>query len=1238
MGAYLWIVLLFMLLVTGSGFAQEPPGFIRMVQVMEDKKTGLSGPSGVVFSSRANQFYVVESPGNDHVLPDIAIIKNISVFGHRAGSTPIKIGIENPINIAMDNRYGRLLIYQATTQQLIEVRENSSGVLDPNSLTHYDASYIGLQDPQGMTFDPILGYLYFLDEVGPRLVRIKPQSNGSFTSGTIDEINLAWAGNIGLRGIAFDPTSGNFHVVSPNEQILYEFSISGEMASIRDLSEFYLSNPQSIVIAPSGDQTDNSELTSLYLADRGTLENTRSGILSSGGTKTINTPGKLVELSLQPIEQIDATFQSALLRMTNMASFSPPSPDPSGLTYLSSSNTLLMSDGEVEETVSGITHFMGGNLWEMTLNGTIVRTANISPIPPTLVSMSDEPTGVTWNPGNGHYYFSDDNEVGVFDLNPGIDGLIGTTDDSWTSFSTIGVGNGDPEGIAYDTWNDKIFVVDGVNNEIYQYTPSGNLLSQFDVQIYGISDPESVEFNQVSNTLFILGSNRIIVETTTAGSLLQTIDVSTSSALAPAGLAYAPASDGSGLKHFYIVDRGVDNNNDPNIIDGKMYEMTAPVPITPGNIPPVVNAGLDQTIVFGTTANLNGIASDDGLPNPPGTLTSLWSVISGPGNVTIANPSALGTTASFSVPGIYVLRLTTRDSELSSYDEINLTVSRSEGSTILDVQVGTSSDDAEESSSGYVNRTSTDLELVYDGNNQTVGLRFIGLMIPNNALIDYAYVQFQVDEVNSEVTSLSVWGEDQDNPGTFTATTWNISSRLKTSAAVSWSPPPWTVVNQAGVDQRTPNIATIIQEIVNRPGWSAGNSLVVIIGGTGHRTAKAYESAPTAAPVLHIEFAGPASTTPTLTITPTITPTSTLVPTNTSTPTPSRTPTNTSTFTPSNTPLPTNTSTSTLTPSITPTQTASPTSTSTRTPKRSPTSTLMPTNTLTSTPSNTLTPTSTSTLTLTPFTTPTNTPSPTNTLTSTPGYTSTSTPLPTNTLTSTSTNTPLPTNTSTPSPTSSNTPTITPLPTDTLTPTPSNTPTDTPLPTNTPTPTPSPTPAGPTTLEVRVSSSSDDAEESASGSVSFTDMYLELVYDASNQIVGIRFRSLSIPQGATILNAYVQFQTASINTDVTSLTIQGQANDNASSFNRSKRSISSRVKTVASVGWSPVAWNMINEAGQNQRTPDISAVIQEIVKRPAWLSGNSLVLIITGSGQRTAWSYNGLSSGAPVLHVEFLAP
>jgi hypothetical protein len=46
-------------------------------------------------------------------------------------------------------------------------------------------------------------------------------------------------------------------------------------------------------------------------------------------------------------------------------------------------------------------------------------------------------------------------------------------------------------------------------------------------------------------------------------------------------------------------------------------------------------------------------------------------------------------------------------------------------------------------------------------------------------------------------------------------------------------------------------------------------------------------------------------------------------------------------------------------------------------------------------------------------------------------------------------------------------------------------------------------------------------------------------------------------------------------------------------------------------------------------------VIQEIVNRPGWASGNSLVILISGTGKRVAESFNGDKTGAALLHVEY---
>jgi hypothetical protein len=90
------------------------------------------------------------------------------------------------------------------------------------------------------------------------------------------------------------------------------------------------------------------------------------------------------------------------------------------------------------------------------------------------------------------------------------------------------------------------------------------------------------------------------------------------------------------------------------------------------NQAPIVNAGINNTVTLPGNIVLAGTASDDGLPK--GTLTTTWSLQSGPGTATLASVSALNTTATVSVPGTYVFLLTANDSILQSTSTVTITV------------------------------------------------------------------------------------------------------------------------------------------------------------------------------------------------------------------------------------------------------------------------------------------------------------------------------------------------------------------------------------------------------------------------------------------------------------------------------------------------------------------------------------------------------------------------------------
>jgi hypothetical protein len=98
----------------------------------------------------------------------------------------------------------------------------------------------------------------------------------------------------------------------------------------------------------------------------------------------------------------------------------------------------------------------------------------------------------------------------------------------------------------------------------------------FDTQVLGINDPQGIEFNYLTHTLFIGGgSSGILVETDKNGSVIRIIDISSLNMIALSDLALGRISDGPPTTlSLYMTDRGVDDGEDPLENDGKIYEIT----------------------------------------------------------------------------------------------------------------------------------------------------------------------------------------------------------------------------------------------------------------------------------------------------------------------------------------------------------------------------------------------------------------------------------------------------------------------------------------------------------------------------------------------------------------------------------------------------------------------------------------------------------------------------------------
>jgi hypothetical protein len=162
----------------------------------------------------------------------------------------------------------------------------------------------------------------------------------------------------------------------------------------------------------------------------------------------------------------------------------------------------------------------------------------------------------------------------------------------------------------------------------------------------------------------------------------------------------------------------------------------------------------------------------------------------------------------------------------------------------VEVLVSQSSDDAEElvaERPGWVLTKNQDLELgVDDLGQQLVGVRFPQLPVPQGATIEQAYIEFTADEDGNAIANLTFYGHSADSAPIFRDTAYDISTRRKTYAAVTWSNvPPWA----ADGKYQTPSLKAIVQEIVSRANWAPSNALAFIISGSGRRTAVAWDGA-----------------------------------------------------------------------------------------------------------------------------------------------------------------------------------------------------------------------------------------------------------------------------------------------------------------------------------------------------------------------------------------------------------
>jgi Bacterial Ig domain len=787
--------------------------------------------------------------------------------------------------------------------------------------THRVEADLQVGDPSGATFDPATGTWFILDGRSRTIVSV-PMVGGTPRAPRRIALPNLIAGR--LDGLAFNPQDGHLYVASRGSGLVFALDGSGGIQATYSLTSLDVRDLRAMAFAPSADSTDDPDAMHLFIADAG------------------DSPmqGRVVETTLAvPVTTAAAVEAPTLVQTLDVSRLNPPSPDPAGVTYMPGSDRLLLADSEVEE----MPIFRGVNLFQVTRGGQLTDTG-------VTTAYSNEPTGAGFNPADGTLFLSDDNANRVFAVRPGVDGRYGTADDPRTFVNTLLFGSDDAEGTEFDAGTGHVLVVDGVNREVYDVNPvngifgDGNdVTTHFDLEQHGVLDPEGIGVDTSRNSLVVVDrAGRKLYEVTRAGALLRVVDLKPIATKNPAGVTVAPASVGG--TSYWIVERGVDNNTDPNENDGKVYEITAPSGDAAPSITitePPEGATVSGTVTVSATATDDqGVTQVQFLVDGAGVGTDTngadgWSVawdsttvadgghtltaratdtagqtgtdtngvtvenVDGPPSVAITSPVGgavvVGTTTiragaaddrgvtqvQFRVDGVgigtdangadgwsvawdstaaadggHTLTAVATDTGGNTTASAPVAVTVANSGTVLsqDVPIAASLDDVEErSSNGRIWPATTDLDLVVDGSAlQTVGLRFTGINPPQGARILNAYVQFQVDETSTGPTNLVVRAQASDDAPAFTTNKLDVTSRLTTSASTSWVPAAWPTVGARGPDQRTPNLSPVLQQVVDRAGWSSGRAMVLVISGSGTRVAESFEG--TFAPVLHIEY------------------------------------------------------------------------------------------------------------------------------------------------------------------------------------------------------------------------------------------------------------------------------------------------------------------------------------------------------------------------------------------------
>lgn len=172
-------------------------------------------------------------------------------------------------------------------------------------------------------------------------------------------------------------------------------------------------------------------------------------------------------------------------------------------------------------------------------------------------------------------------------------------------------------------------------------------------------------------------------------------------------------------------------------------------------------------------------------------------------------------------------------------------------------------------------------------------------------------------------------------------------------------------------------------------------------------------------------------------------------------------------------------------------------------------------------------------------------------------------------------------------------------------------------------------------LRIPIQFSADDAVESRLGLVELEGAQLRTNGAEDRELFGLQFRDIPLPPNATILSAHLEVRGSNRNTREGEWRVHADLGLPTAPFSAAVDDLSTRTLSERSVTWLVNPWLFVRFRTEVERSPDLSLLIEEVLRQPGWEPGGSLAFLISGATKRSFFSFDGDPRRAPVLQVRY---